>query len=67
MRIAFQDHVDAINAHLDLFPDRGEFEDFHNDHKTELKAKDNKNTINYHIIKPIIALAERVHKMAITQ
>lgn len=67
MRIASQDQVDATYTYLALLHDPGEFEDFLNEHKPELKSKANTNKINTHIIGPKNALRERVNKMDIAQ
>lgn len=56
---AFLDRVGAINAHVDLLPDPGEFEDFVDEHTAQFKAKANKNKIKIHIINPINALIKR--------
>lgn len=65
MRTASQDY--ASNAHLDLLPNPGQFEDFFNKHTAELKEKANRTTIKHHIISTINALIKHINKMARAQ
>lgn len=61
------EQVDAMNAHLDLLPDPGEFEDFVKEHKAEFKWKENKNTIKTYTMRPMNELINRVKKMEVEQ
>lgn len=65
MRTTFQEQIDAISVHLDLFPGPGGFEDFVNEHTYELKWKADTNTIKTHIIGPINALIGPINKIFI--
>lgn len=67
MRAMSQEHVDAVNTHLDLISDPGEFEDLVCKHRAESKSKVDTNKMNSHIIGPMIALIERINKMSIEQ
>lgn len=55
-----QYQIEAINAHLDLPLDPGEFEEVVNDHTAEMKTKEKIKTIKIHIVGHMRALIDLV-------
>lgn len=53
MQATAQGQVEVVNAHLDVLPGPRELEDILQEHETEMKSKENTDTIKQHIIGPM--------------
>lgn len=63
MHAAAQEEIEVIIANLDLLTGPREREDILEEHDTEIKSKENTNTIKKQIIGPMNWIIERVNKI----